>query len=54
MIAAALLLTACWAYFGEIQDVIMIYLLIMPLGIAQRWQTSPLLRIDESSEKELA
>lgn len=37
MLLAPILLTVAWSFFGEIQDIIMIYLLIMPYGIIHTW-----------------
>jgi hypothetical protein len=37
LIILPILLTVAWTYFGEIQDMLLAYLLIMPLGLTDGW-----------------
>lgn len=41
LVASTVSLALAWTYFGEIQDMILFYLLIMPFGLVHTWGNGP-------------
>src|SRR5439155_17954362 len=49
LVSVTVLLVIAWGYFAEIQDYILVYVMLMPFGILDRWTDSGIaIRADTS------